>query len=165
MESLPWNEKPAGGHEPRIPLYARGKIWDPPGISDMLDKLGFVVVQDEMVTGFRAIEQDAATDGDPFDALAERQLSTIPYTGYHEDPRLMVRHFLDRVRTSGARGVLFLNPKFCEAAAFDTPDLHKALEEEKIPSLILETSARGVSLGQIQVRLEAFREMIAGDLP
>ena len=50
----------------------------------------------------------------------------------------------------------------CEEALFTD---FKALAEEKIPTLILETSTRGLSLGQIQLRLEAFREMIAGDLP
>ncbi len=165
MEALPWDAEPTTEQDARIPIYVRGKIWDPPTVPDMLDQLGFQVVKDEMVTGFRAIEQDAATDGDPFDALAQKHLATIPYAGYHEDPRRLVQHFLERVQASGAQGVLFVNPKFCEAAAFDTPDLHKALAERKIPSLILETSTRGVSLGQIQVRLEAFREMIAGDLP
>jgi len=77
----------------------------------------------------------------------------------------MVEGFLKRVRTSRAKGVIFLNPKFCEAAAFDTPDFQKALQAANIPSLILETSARGISLGQVRLRLEAFREMLSGDLP
>lgn len=165
MESLPWDAEPVGEQDGKIPIYARGKIWDPPEIPEMMDRLGLQVVKDEMVTGFRAVEHDVSTDGDPLDALAQQHLAKIPYTVYHEDPRRLVEHFVQRVQASGARGVLFVNPKFCEAAAFDTPDLHKALEAEKIPSLILETSTRGVSLGQIEVRLEAFREMIAGDLP
>jgi benzoyl-CoA reductase/2-hydroxyglutaryl-CoA dehydratase subunit BcrC/BadD/HgdB len=74
-----------------------------------------------------------------------------------------VENFLKRVRASGARGVVFLNPKFCEAAGFDTPDFQKALEQAHIPSLVLETSSRGGSLGQVQLRLEAFREMISGE--
>lgn len=164
MEALPWHDKSFAREEP-IPIYARGKVWDPPEILPLLDRLGLLVVKDEMVTGFRGIEQDAPLNGDPITALVERHLSTIPYTGYHLDARAMVRAFVDRVRASEARGVLFLNPKFCEAAGFDTPDLHKALEDAKIPSLILETSARGVSPGQIELRLEAFREMIGEELP
>jgi benzoyl-CoA reductase/2-hydroxyglutaryl-CoA dehydratase subunit BcrC/BadD/HgdB len=109
--------------------------------------------------------EDAPVNGDPVAALVGRHLSTIPYPGYHVEAREMVKNFIHRVRGSEAQGVLFLNPKFCEAAGFDTPDLQKSLEQERIPALILETSARGVSLGQIRVRLEAFREMIAGDLP
>lgn len=165
MEKLPWNEQSDPGAADTIPIYVRGKVWDPPGISGLLDETGFTVVQDETVTGYRAIAQDAPLNGDPIEALVQRHVSTIPYTGYHVEPRAMPRDFVDRVKACNAKAVVFLNPKFCEAAAFDTPDFQKALEEAAIPSLILETSARGVSTSQIRLRLEAFREMIADDLP
>lgn len=163
MEALPWDE-PVEDSGSRIAVYVRGKVWDPPEILDMLDRLSFLVVEDEMVSGYRSVVQDAE-DSDPFMALVNRHFATTPYTGYHQDPERMAQGFLDRVRSSGAQGVIFLNPKFCEASGFDTPDFQKALEEAGVPSLILETSSRGVSLGQIQVRLEAFGEVLAGDLP
>jgi benzoyl-CoA reductase subunit C len=164
MDALPWDAaRPQSGQE-RIPLYVRGKVWDPPGILDLLDELGFALAGDEIVTGWRSVLQDAAVNGDLFEALAQRHALMIPYPGYHVEPAAVVSRFIDRVKNSRARGVLFLNPKFCEAAAFDAPDLRNALEAEKIPTIILETSARGVSAGQVRVRLEAFREMLAGDL-
>ncbi|MBI5248385.1 MAG: 2-hydroxyacyl-CoA dehydratase [Desulfomonile tiedjei] len=165
MDSLPWDEKTSDGPGARIPVYVRGKVWDPPGILNLLDSLGMLVVRDEIVTGFRGIEFDAGSDGDPLDALVERHFSTLPYPGYHLDPNQAVTGFVERVRASGAQGVIFLNPKFCEAAGFDTPDFNKALTDAKIPSLILETSARGASPDQVRLRLEAFGEMISGDLP
>ena len=165
MEELPWDHKESTESPERVPVYVRGKVWDPPGILDLLDKLGLLVVQDEVVTGFRSVALDAAPGSDPIMSLVERHLANIPYTGYHMEPPLMVEGFLNRVRSSRAKGVIFLNPKFCEAAAFDTPDFQKALQGAGVPSLILETSARGVSLGQVGLRLEAFREMLAGDLP
>lgn len=165
MDALPWDERTSDNSETRIPVYVRGKVWDPPGILDLLDRLGMLLVRDEIVTGFRGIEIDAGSVGDPLDALVERHFATIPYPGYHLDPNQAVTGFVDRVLASGAQGVIFLNPKFCEAAGFDTPDFSKALTEAKIPSLILETSARGGSPDQVRLRLEAFREMIAGDLP
>ncbi|MFH1112863.1 MAG: 2-hydroxyacyl-CoA dehydratase family protein [Pseudomonadota bacterium] len=164
MEALPWDEQCEDVVE-RVPIYVRGKVWDPPGILDLLDKIGLLVVEDEITTGFRSVATDAGSDGDPMDALVRRHLSLTPYTGYHQNPETMVRGFLNRVQASGAQGVLFLNPKFCEAAGFDTPDFQKALDEVEIPSLVLETSTRGGSLEQIRVRVEAFREMIAEDLP
>jgi benzoyl-CoA reductase/2-hydroxyglutaryl-CoA dehydratase subunit BcrC/BadD/HgdB len=39
------------------------------------------------------------------------------------------------------------------------------VQESGLPSLILETSARGTSLGQVRLRLEAFREMLSEELP
>ncbi len=165
MDSLPWDDNTSDDGGSRIPVYVRGKVWDPPGILDLLDHLGLLVVRDEIVTGFRGIEFDAKPGDNPLDALVERHFSTIPYAGYHLDPNETVTRFVARVRSSGAHGVIFLNPKFCEAAGFDTPDFNKALTEAKIPSIILETSARGASPDQVRLRLEAFREMIADDLP
>ncbi len=165
MEALPWAGSGASPADGRIPIYVRGKIWDPPGILTLMDELGLKVAEDEMVTGFRVIARDAAEEGDPLEGLAARHMNTVPYPGYHVEPAETVRGFLTRVKGSGARGVLFLNPKFCEEAGFDLPDLEKGLQEAKIPRLVLETSARGVSLGQLRVRLEAFREILAGELP
>jgi benzoyl-CoA reductase subunit C len=163
MESLPWDEDPMDPQE-LVPIYVRGKVWDPPGILNLLGSSGLLVVEDEMVTGFRSIAVNAEVNGDPIEALVNRHFTTIPYAGYHLDPAQTVQRFVERVRASGARGVIFLNPKFCEAAGFDTPDFQKALEQADIPSLVLETSARGVSIEQIRLRVEAFREMIAGDV-
>jgi benzoyl-CoA reductase/2-hydroxyglutaryl-CoA dehydratase subunit BcrC/BadD/HgdB len=163
MEGLPWDQGSTDNQE-RVPVYVRGKVWDPPGIMDLFDKLGLLVVEDEMVTGFRSIARDAELNGDPIEALVNRHFATVPYAGYHLEPSQIVQGFLERVQGSGARGVVFLNPKFCEAAGFDTPDFQKALEKINMPSLILETSSRGVSLEQIRLRLEAFQEMIAGEV-
>jgi benzoyl-CoA reductase subunit C len=164
MEALPWDNETSETSE-RVPVYVRGKVWDPPGILGLFDELGLLVVEDEIVTGFRSIAADAGDSEDPLDALVGRHLSTVPYAGYHLEPSRMVSDFVDRVRQSGAQGVVFLNPKFCEAAGFDTPDFHNALQEAGIPDLILETSSRGVSSGQTRLRVEAFREMLSGDLP
>jgi benzoyl-CoA reductase subunit C len=162
MEGLPWSESSTDNQE-RVPVYVRGKVWDPPGIMDLFDKLGLLVVEDEMVTGFRSVAKDAELNGDPIEALVNRHFATVPYAGYHLEPSQIVQGFLERVRGTSARGVIFVNPKFCEAAGFDTPDFQKALGQADIPSLILETSSRGGSLEQVRLRLEAFREMIADE--
>jgi benzoyl-CoA reductase/2-hydroxyglutaryl-CoA dehydratase subunit BcrC/BadD/HgdB len=163
MEKLPWEIEQGRKPNGRVPVYVRGKIWDPPEILEMMDELGLLVVGDEMVCGFRSIAGDYG-QGDPLEALVSRLISLPLYPGYHDEPGRIVQSFLDRVQESGAKGVIFLNPKFCEAAGFELPDLQKALEKEKIPALVLETSTRGVSPAQIRVRLEAFREMIGEDL-
>jgi benzoyl-CoA reductase/2-hydroxyglutaryl-CoA dehydratase subunit BcrC/BadD/HgdB len=121
----------------------------------MLDKLGLLVVEDEMVTGLRSIAKDAEVNGDPIEALVNRHFASTPYAGYHLEPAQIVEDFLKRVRESGARGVIFLNPKFCEAAGFDTPDL-QSTEQAHIPSLSLDVIAR--RFPDSAVGLEAFRD-------
>lgn len=162
MEALPWDD---GDSRPgQTPIYAHGKVWNPPELAQILDELGLVVTGDDIVTGYRNIALDADEQIDPIEALARKHLNTIPYAGYHIDPKNYVENFVNRVKQSDAKGVIFLNPKFCEAAAFDTPDFLKALEAESIPGLVLETSVSGAPLGQLKLRLEAFQEMIADTL-
>lgn len=165
MDALPWDLESSPLVGDSIPLYVRGKVWDPPEITVILQDLGFTVVRDEIVSGYRSIEVDVSPESnDPIAGLVERHERTIPYTAYHMNPLDITTQFVRRVRESGARAVLFLNPKFCDAAWFDTPDLSAALDEEGIPKLVLETSARGESTQQIRLRLEAFREVLVGDL-
>ncbi|MGQ9654983.1 MAG: 2-hydroxyacyl-CoA dehydratase subunit D, partial [Thermodesulfobacteriota bacterium] len=100
MESLPWADGDGQGIGDWVPIYVRGKVWDPPGILALFHELGFMVVADEMVTGFRSIAKDAPMDGDPFTALAHRHMSSIPYPGYHLYPKDLVTGFLSRVHES-----------------------------------------------------------------
>ncbi|MGC8660500.1 MAG: 2-hydroxyacyl-CoA dehydratase subunit D [Desulfomonilaceae bacterium] len=164
MTYLPWSA-PEERNSNRAKIYVRGKVWDPPEITKLFDELGFVLMGDEIVTGFRSVMVNPNVNGDVFQSLVDRHMSMIPYTGYFAEPRKTPAHFLERVRSCGAEGVIFLNPKFCEAAAFDTPDFVNALKKNNIPNLVLETSSRGTSMSQIRLRLEAFKEILAGDLP
>ncbi len=164
LDSLPWEDQTCAQTPEHISLYVKGKIWDPPGLLDLLDGLGFMIVGDEIVNGYRCIEQDCGDEEDPLRALVARHFRTTPYAGYHLNPEAIVSRFVNRVKDSQAAGVIFLNPKFCEAAGFDTPDFKTALDGLSIPNLILETSARGLSVDQIRLRLEAFKEIMVGDL-
>ncbi len=163
MKALPWDAADEI-HDDIEPIYLKGKVWDPPQLSEMMDELGMSLSEDETASGHRSVMAVADTDADPFEALADRSLATIPYTGYHVEPVGLVEDFVDRVKKSGAHGVIVLNPKFCEAAAFDTPDMVRALENESIPNLVLETSARSFSAGQLRLRLEAFREILGMEM-
>ena len=163
MKCLPW-DSPDSDRGDIEPVYLKGKVWDPPQIASMMDELGMRLAGDETAAGHRWVMARIAEETDPFAALADRSLATIPYTGYHVEPTGLVKDFVARVKESGASGVILLNPKFCEAAAFDTPDFVNALEKESIPNLVLETSARSFSIGQLRLRLEAFREILGLDM-
>lgn len=163
MSFLPWESDDQNTSD-RAKIYVRGKVWDPPEITKLFDDLGFTLVGDEIVTGFRSVMINSTVDHDSFQTLVDRHMATVPYTGYYIDPRKLIEDFLKRIQTSKAQGVIFLNPKFCEAAAFDTPDFVNALKKNNIPNLVLETSSRGSSTSQITLRLEAFKEILADDL-
>jgi benzoyl-CoA reductase/2-hydroxyglutaryl-CoA dehydratase subunit BcrC/BadD/HgdB len=68
---------------------------------------------------------------------------------------------LEDVQKSGARGIIFLLYKYCEAHYFDYPDLKVALESKGIPCLLLDVEDPSYSLGQLKTRIQAFVEMLS----
>lgn len=145
-------------------LVISGGVWEPPEIMDLIEGAGGVIVGDDLHTGARYLGPDAAEDGDPITALADRQLQKIPFGCYDNQDQERSRFLVDLVRRSEARGLIFLHLKFCEPENYDYKDMREALNSAGIPNLRLETEFTNASLGQFSTRLDAFMEMIGGDL-
>ena len=52
--------------------------------------------------------------------------------------------------------------KFCDPHGFELPLVKKALDAERIPSLVIEHEGEGELSGQTRTRIEAFLEMVEG---
>ena len=69
--------------------------------------------------------------------------------------------FLEMVRHSEAKGVIFSGEKFCEYEYFEFPYLEKRLKEIGIPTLMLEFSVDDTeNVSAYTTRVEAFAEML-----
>ena len=64
-------------------------------------------------------------------------------------------------QTSGAKGVVFYDVKFCEPELFDLPLLRKGLQEVGVPSVAIEVDLNDPLSHQSLTRIEAFLEMMA----
>jgi len=73
-----------------------------------------------------------------------------------------VEHILRLVRDWDCKGAIVIQQKFCDPHEIDIPTIKKALEEVDIPVLFLEFDVT-VPLGQFQIRVEAFLEMLEAD--
>jgi bcr-type benzoyl-CoA reductase subunit C len=144
---------------PRVRVFVSGKLGEPPALMDVLDRAGAVCVGDDLCTGFRHIAGDAAENGDPYAALADRQLERPPaaFLVSRQDRRDFL---LKRVRETKTGGVIFLHLKFCEPENYDYPYLEESLKAAGIPVLRLETEAGNEPGGQIETRVGAFVEML-----
>jgi benzoyl-CoA reductase subunit C len=106
----------------------------PLGLIKTLERSGCYIVDDEFLQIHRWIKGDIATDGDPLDALVRAFLgdaieSPVRYIG--ERPK--GAELVERVRASGAEGVLFCAPSFCDPALLDQPMAVKAMDAAGIP--------------------------------
>ena len=144
--------------KPRV--VVAGGACCPSLVTELMEQMGAIVVDDDQCTGWRYISSDAPADGEPLEAIALRLLDRVPCPSKHREDFSRDDYLLDKVKTSGARGVVFHLLKYCDPWAFEYPKLRERLQEEGIPTLLLETEFGEASDGQLRTRLQAFIEMI-----
>ena len=136
-----------------------GAVLDDPVILQLIDELGGQVVADDLCTGSRYFDALVDETEEPFAALADRYLRRAPCPAKHDTGNSRAGRLLDLLHRTGAQGVVFVLPKFCDPHAFDYVWLSKALDEARVPHLLLETEMT-VPIGQLRTRLQAFMEML-----
>jgi len=161
---LRWKQAHTSSAEDRIRLAIVGNPCEDlePGMGQMIEGLGGVVVDDDIFTGGRYFGSPVLEEGDPLNALAEGYLQGIACPTKHDSTRNWSDHVLGVLSQSKASGVVVLLPKNCEIYAFEYPYLRKRLNEASVPHLLLECDHSGAT-GATRTRLEAFIEMLRGE--
>lgn len=155
-------ENTTGDAQCWVRVMLSGKIAEPQALLDILDQSGAVCVADDLCTGYRYIANDVAENGDPLEALADRQLKRLPFACFVNREQDRISFVANKAKEVRAAGVVFLHFKFCEPENYDYPILRDALFAAGIPNVRVETEVGNVSLGQISTRIQAFVEMLGG---
>lgn len=106
----------------------------PVGLIKTLERSGCYIVDDDFVQIHRWIKSDVSIVGDPLQNLVDSYLidaiaSPIRYIDKEEKGKELV----DRVDESGAEGVVFCAPSFCDPALLDQPMAVSAIESKGVP--------------------------------
>ncbi len=121
----------------------------PIGLIRTLERSGCYIVDDDFVQVHRWIKSDIPVEGDPLNNLVQAFLSdAIASSTRYIDQGVKGAELLDRVRISGAEGVLFCAPSFCDPALLDQPMMVRAVETTKTPWTAFKYSE---NTGQFQV--------------
>ncbi len=147
------NELPPPG-DPRRVLVS-GSVLEDSRPLKLIKEAGGCVVADDLCTGSRWYAEDVGTEGDPWEAVAERYLGRIPCPT-RDSAAAREQRLADIVETSQAGSVLFLVQKFCDPHLADIPLLRESLTAAGIPSMVLELEDEGPSGEQWKTRLETF---------
>ncbi len=128
----------------------------------ILEDSGAAVVGEESCTGTRyfsylAAENDGSLEGQ-LEVIADRQLETHCACFTPNDER--IADILTLARDWRADGVVHYNLQFCHTFANEAVKVEKALAEENIPLLRIETDYSDEDMGQLKTRVDAFLEMI-----
>ncbi len=143
-----------------VPVYVAGNMAHSASWFSLIEEAGAHVVQDDLCSGARTFRLMVREDLDPMEGLTERYFNSFFCPTKYMGPRAHIETLLKEVQDSGARGVIFLFYKYCEAHFFDYPDLKLALESKGIPTLLLEVEDPSYSKEQLKIRIQAFVEML-----
>lgn len=121
----------------------------PLGLIRTLERAGCYIVDDDFVQIHRWIKSDIPTEGDPLNNLVQAFLGdSIASPTRYIDRGVKGAELIERVRTSGAEGVLFCAPSFCDPALLDQPMAVHAVERTQVPWTAFKYSE---NTGQFQV--------------
>ncbi len=129
-------------------------------VFDLLEEYGLSVAWDDLCTASRFTTGLVAETGDPLHALAERYLFRQPCPTKLDPENRREESLIVGIKTSGAKGVVFVQQAFCEFHSFDYPGLKKRLDAEGIASVRLDLEHPFQPTGQMRTRLQAFSEML-----
>jgi benzoyl-CoA reductase subunit C len=145
----------------RARLMVGGSAMDDPGLLDLVEDLGGMVVTDSLCFGSRHFASLVEEDGDPLGAIARRYYYRSPC------PRMLgafpnrLKYTLDLALGASVDGVLLQKIVFCDNHAVDSVMLAEELEAEGIPVLLLEREYALSDIGRLKTRIQAFLERIA----
>jgi len=131
-------------------------------LHQILEGSGAIVVGEESCTGTRYFnyltpESDGTLAGQ-LEAIAARQMETHCACFTPNDER--IEDIITLARDWAVDGVVHYNLQFCHTFANEAVKVEKALAEEDIPLLRIETDYGDEDMGQLKTRVDAFLEMI-----
>lgn len=148
LEAAQASQRPMRDHT-RVLMMGSFCEQPPLGLIRTLERAGCYIVWDDMTLNARLVQGDLRLDGDPMRAIADGFLSQSMECASKYACKNDKGTFLrDTFAQTGAEGVIFAAPSFCDPALLDQPMLQSALDRENIPWTAFKYAE---NLGQFQV--------------
>lgn len=127
-----------------------------------LELSGCYVVDDDLLLITRWLIGDVPTDGDPLHNLSQAFLHHSESTAAKYEPDLEEKgQFLVRaVKRTGAEGVIFASPSFCDPALLDRPMLQNVLKAAGIPFIAFKYAENSGQMQPIREQAGTFTDSI-----
>ena len=155
------SDKHTGNSTETKGVMVSGIMPPPAAVVKAMGKSNLCVVANDIGSLSRSYAYSPEITSDPGAYYADMFAKRSPCTTllYQADRRIDT--FLEKVKQSRAKGVIFSGEKFCEYEYFEFPFLEKRLKEAGIPSLLLEFSVDDMdNISAYKTRVEAFAEML-----
>jgi benzoyl-CoA reductase subunit C len=127
-----------------------------------LELSGCYVVDDDLLLVTRWLTGDVPTEGDPLNNLALAFLHHSESTAAKYEPDLKEKgqYLVRAVQRSGAEGVIFAAPSFCDPALLDRPMLQHVLKDAGIPFIAFKYAENSGQMQPIREQAGTFADSI-----
>jgi bcr-type benzoyl-CoA reductase subunit C len=147
----------------RPKVLISGMVFDPLEHYKIFDELNIDIVDDDLANGWRTVSKKNLQVEDLVEGVTEYVFNPSPCCCIYNPDNDRHSYLLDKVKQSGADGVLFWYIKFCEPDAFDRPQLIAHLKAEGIPAAFIDMELTMSNFEAVKTRINAFCEILDGD--
>jgi benzoyl-CoA reductase/2-hydroxyglutaryl-CoA dehydratase subunit BcrC/BadD/HgdB len=128
-------------------------------VPEIIESKGGVIVAEESCTGTRSFWDLVDENKDPMLALAERYIK-IPCSCMSPNNR-RIDNILELAREFKVDGVVYYTLQFCHGYNIEKYKVQQALKKKGMPVLAIETDYSDSDIEQIELRVDAFMEMLS----
>lgn len=143
-----------------IPMLLSGIVPEPASLLDALDRLGVLVVADDLACAGRRV-YPTAVHTDPYRRLAQSLIGGPPDPMRGDTLAARNTHLKALAERVGALGALFWEVKFCEPEQFYLPSAQQALTGAGVRCLTVEVDLAEPLPAAAVNRIEAFVETLS----
>ena len=147
-----------GDNRPKLLLS--GMVFDPLEIYRIFDESDAWVVDDDFANGWRSASKKALQTDNLVEGITEYLFNPAPCCCIYNPEIDRHPYLMNKVKASGADGVLFWYVKFCEPDAFDRPQLMKHLKDAGIPVAFIDLELTMTNFDAVRTRINAFCEIL-----
>jgi benzoyl-CoA reductase subunit C len=134
----------------------------PLGLIKSIEMAGCYIVDDDFMLVTRWLLDDVPASGNPLEELSKAFLhrsatTAAKYDAKREDKGVFL---LKQIKTSGAEGVIFAAPSFCDPALLERPMLQDVLSKHKVPHTAFKYAENTGQMAPIREQAGTFADSI-----
>ncbi len=146
----------------RVAIYGSFCEQPPLNLIKSIEMAGCYVVEDDYALINRFLMSDVPTEGNPIEGLAMTYIkasveTSCKYVPKEEDKGM---YHVQRVRETGAEGVIYATPSFCDPALLDRPMICHRLTEANIPYIAFKYAENSGQMQPIREQAGTFADSI-----
>ncbi|MGD8881784.1 MAG: 2-hydroxyacyl-CoA dehydratase family protein [Desulfobacterales bacterium] len=154
LEALPQPQ----GRRPQV--FISGMVFDPLENYKIFDELKIDIVDDDLANGWRTVSKESLRVENLVEGITQYLFHPAPCCCIYNPDNDRHPYLLNKVKQSGADGILFWYIKFCEPDAFDRPQLMNRFKEAGIPAALIDMELSMSNFEAIKTRINAFCEIL-----